>query len=303
MPLQRPQQRPRTARSSPVQVRQPRLPRHLHRSQRSGPDLHSASPSRLGPISTVPYQPKVPASSNCVTYTSSALYASLPTVQWRLDVLVSHLSSPSGTRTSSAGPSNTAAGNSGNNGSAKSQARIRHPHCGCRCRRRRPRRPRFGISSGKKFPATPYFENVVTNTWTYVSPRLVFSDRPEEPGLASTTTGSPIFSFSDPPTPIVFLSPPIFTSFNFSDQRLFHYTIYIRSFGHGTHCLLAWTQSTYHSSRISTSCSQWHYSCRIRTNDRTKCSRARLCCKHHLVQFSFSQSVLCIWGIPPLTCS
>jgi hypothetical protein len=28
----------------------------------------------LGPISTIPYQPRVPASSNCVTYQSSALY-------------------------------------------------------------------------------------------------------------------------------------------------------------------------------------------------------------------------------------
>jgi len=29
----------------------------------------------LGPISTLPYQPKVPKTSNCVTYTSSLLYA------------------------------------------------------------------------------------------------------------------------------------------------------------------------------------------------------------------------------------
>lgn len=29
----------------------------------------------LGPITTMPYQPRVPASSNCVTYTSAVLYA------------------------------------------------------------------------------------------------------------------------------------------------------------------------------------------------------------------------------------
>lgn len=34
----------------------------------------------LGPISTMPYQPKVPASSNCRTFESSSIFASLATV-------------------------------------------------------------------------------------------------------------------------------------------------------------------------------------------------------------------------------
>jgi hypothetical protein len=33
-------------------------------------------PESLGAISTMPYQPKVPASSNCITYSSAQLYAS-----------------------------------------------------------------------------------------------------------------------------------------------------------------------------------------------------------------------------------
>lgn len=35
-------------------------------------------PESLGPITTVPYTPRVPASSNCVTYHSTDLYPSLP---------------------------------------------------------------------------------------------------------------------------------------------------------------------------------------------------------------------------------
>jgi hypothetical protein len=37
---------------------------------------YSQPPESDGPITTLPYTPKVPASSNCVTYTSSLLYAS-----------------------------------------------------------------------------------------------------------------------------------------------------------------------------------------------------------------------------------
>lgn len=35
-------------------------------------------PESLGPITTVPYTPVVPASSNCVTYSSAALYSGQP---------------------------------------------------------------------------------------------------------------------------------------------------------------------------------------------------------------------------------
>ncbi|KAF8757044.1 hypothetical protein RHS01_04109 [Rhizoctonia solani] len=36
------------------------------------------TPESLGPITTVPYDPKIPASSNCVTFQSAALYTGLP---------------------------------------------------------------------------------------------------------------------------------------------------------------------------------------------------------------------------------
>jgi hypothetical protein len=60
----------------------------------------------LGAISTMPYQPKVPASSNCVTFTSAALYASAASDT----VFPSSTSTPSGSssRTSGSGASPTA---------------------------------------------------------------------------------------------------------------------------------------------------------------------------------------------------
>jgi len=71
----------------------------------------------LGPITTLPYQPKVPASSNCVTYTSSAIYNALPTVSVASPSssgLSSVRPSSSGTRTSSgSSPSNTGSSDSG----------------------------------------------------------------------------------------------------------------------------------------------------------------------------------------------
>ncbi|CAE6488205.1 unnamed protein product [Rhizoctonia solani] len=39
---------------------------------------YSQPPESLGPITTVPYDPKIPASSNCVTFQSAALYTGLP---------------------------------------------------------------------------------------------------------------------------------------------------------------------------------------------------------------------------------
>jgi len=77
---------------------------------------YTQPPESLGPITTIPYQPKVPASSNCVTYTSSVIYGSLPTSG--VTPSPSGISSrPTGTRTSSgSGPANTAQG--GSSGSA-----------------------------------------------------------------------------------------------------------------------------------------------------------------------------------------
>jgi hypothetical protein len=76
----------------------------------------------LGAISTMPYQPKVPASSNCVTYTSSVIYAALPTPTNAVS------SSPSGTSvrssgsksSSGSGPANTGSSSSGASGNAGS---------------------------------------------------------------------------------------------------------------------------------------------------------------------------------------
>ncbi|CAE6462556.1 unnamed protein product [Rhizoctonia solani] len=39
---------------------------------------YSQPPESLGPITTVPYDPKIPASSNCVTFQSAALYTGAP---------------------------------------------------------------------------------------------------------------------------------------------------------------------------------------------------------------------------------
>ncbi|KAF9647020.1 hypothetical protein BDM02DRAFT_3098834 [Thelephora ganbajun] len=83
---------------------------------------YTQPPESLGVISTMPYQPKVPASSNCVTYTSSAIYAALPTVS---GVTPSGHSSgvssirSTGTRTGTTGPSNTgtSSGSGSNSGS------------------------------------------------------------------------------------------------------------------------------------------------------------------------------------------
>ena len=57
----------------------------------------------LGPISTMPYQPRVPASSNCVEFDSTALYAGLPT---------SSGSATTSTSTSRTGTSGTRSGTS-----------------------------------------------------------------------------------------------------------------------------------------------------------------------------------------------
>jgi len=79
---------------------------------------YTQPPESLGAISSIPYQPKVPASSNCVTYTSSVLYASLPTSSGAKPSSSGSVRS-SGTKTGSgSGPSNTSGSN--NTGSAAS---------------------------------------------------------------------------------------------------------------------------------------------------------------------------------------
>ena len=46
---------------------------------------YTQPPESLGPITTMPYTPRVPASSNCVTYTSSVIYTGLPTPSIMVD--------------------------------------------------------------------------------------------------------------------------------------------------------------------------------------------------------------------------
>ena len=77
----------------------------------------------LGAISTMPYQPKVPASSNCVTYTSSLIYTGLPKPTNVVSSSSGNSVRSSGTKTSSgSGPANTgsSSGASGNTGSPTS---------------------------------------------------------------------------------------------------------------------------------------------------------------------------------------
>lgn len=79
---------------------------------------YTQPPESLGAISSIPYTPKVPASSNCVSYTSSAIYAALPTVSSSVPASSGHSSTPksssSGTKTGSTGPSNTGTSSNAN---------------------------------------------------------------------------------------------------------------------------------------------------------------------------------------------
>ncbi|KAI0649575.1 hypothetical protein C8Q79DRAFT_903264 [Trametes meyenii] len=69
---------------------------------------YTQPPESLGPISTMPYDPKVPASSNCVTFQSSALFTDL--------------AAPTGGATASGSGSSAAATGSAASGSGKSAA-------------------------------------------------------------------------------------------------------------------------------------------------------------------------------------
>jgi hypothetical protein len=78
---------------------------------------YTQPPESLGAISTLPYTPKVPASSNCVTYTSSSIYAALPTASGAKPSSSGHSSSSvhtSSTKTGTTGPSNTGTSSNSN---------------------------------------------------------------------------------------------------------------------------------------------------------------------------------------------
>lgn len=77
---------------------------------------YTQPPEDLGPITTMPYTARIPASSNCVTHTSSAIYTGLPSPSILLQApaatgasgSASASASASGTRTgSAAGAANT----------------------------------------------------------------------------------------------------------------------------------------------------------------------------------------------------
>lgn len=60
-------------------------------------------PESMGPITTVPYTPAVPASSNCVSYHSTDLYKNQPTPTGGAASTVTNSNSPGATRSLSAG--------------------------------------------------------------------------------------------------------------------------------------------------------------------------------------------------------
>jgi len=68
---------------------------------------YTQPPEALGPISSMPYQPKVPASSSCTTYTSSVLYSALTALP---PGVTSAPSSPSGSTTKGGSGTGTGAG-------------------------------------------------------------------------------------------------------------------------------------------------------------------------------------------------
>jgi hypothetical protein len=79
---------------------------------------YTQPPESLGAISTMPYEPRVPASSNCVPFQSSALFVGLPTATG-----ASTSPTATGTGTGGAGPSgngNGAATRTGTSGGAGS---------------------------------------------------------------------------------------------------------------------------------------------------------------------------------------
>lgn len=72
---------------------------------------YTQPPEHLGAILTMPYQPRVPASSNCVEHTSSVLYSALATVTHPI-----YGAAPTTTSGSSSGPA------AGTGGSTRSTA-------------------------------------------------------------------------------------------------------------------------------------------------------------------------------------
>jgi hypothetical protein len=62
---------------------------------------YSQPPESLGAITSMPYTARIPASSNCVTYTSSAIYTGLPSPSIQIDIAPTAVPSGSGSGTPS----------------------------------------------------------------------------------------------------------------------------------------------------------------------------------------------------------
>lgn len=81
-------------------------------------------PESLGAITTVPYEPKIPASSQCTTYTSAQLYASAPAATISASASKSGTTSGSGSITRSAARTTTGTGASASSTSGAAPARA-----------------------------------------------------------------------------------------------------------------------------------------------------------------------------------
>jgi hypothetical protein len=71
---------------------------------------YTQPPEELGAISTMPYEPRVPASSNCVQFPSTALFAGLPTAPGSAPTTTSTSTSTGNTGTTSRSGTETAGG-------------------------------------------------------------------------------------------------------------------------------------------------------------------------------------------------
>ncbi|KAF7793753.1 hypothetical protein EIP86_004872 [Pleurotus ostreatoroseus] len=82
---------------------------------------YTQPPESLGPITTMPYTARIPSSSNCVTFKSEDLFASLPTVS-----AASSSAAATGSASGSSGSAAAtgAAGSKGSSGSSASASRT-----------------------------------------------------------------------------------------------------------------------------------------------------------------------------------
>ena len=88
---------------------------------------YTQPPESLGPITSIPFTARIPASSNCVTYQSSALYTALPTlaaVSGSASASGSGAAATSGISRSVSGSASRSAGTTSPTNSASSAAAV-----------------------------------------------------------------------------------------------------------------------------------------------------------------------------------